>query len=70
MSVEEIKRELAALSASEEKQVADCFSQLGQEEAAKGDLDAFVSGRLAQAQAGDFSDRSVSEIWREVQAAF
>ena len=69
MSVEEIKREIASLSAAEKRQVADFLSQLGQGEAVKGDLDDFLRRRLAQAQAGDFLDRSVSEIWKEVRAA-
>jgi len=69
MSVEEIKKEIASLSAGEKRQVADFLLQLGQEEVAKGNLDAFLRERLLQAQAGDFSSRSVSEIWQDVRAA-
>jgi len=69
MSVEEIKREIASLSATEKRQVADFLSELGQQAASERSLDAFLRGRLAQAEAGDFSDRSVSEIWQEVRAA-
>lgn len=69
MSVEEIKREIASLSANEKKQVADFLSQFIQEEAAEADLEAFLQRRLAQARAGDFSNQSVSEVWQEVRAA-
>lgn len=69
MSVEEIKREIASLSANEKKQVADFLSQFSQEEAAEADLEAFLQRRLAQARAGDFSNQSVSEVWQEVRAA-
>ena len=69
MSVEEIKREIASLSAGEKRQVADFLSQFNQEQPADADLEAFLQRRLAQAQAGDFSNQSVSEIWQEVRAA-
>ena len=69
MSVEEIKREIASLSADDKKQVADFLSQFSQEEAADADLEAFLQRRLAQARAGDFSNKSVSEIWQELRAA-
>jgi Antitoxin ParD len=69
MSVEEIKKEIASLSADDKKQVADFLSQFGQEEAADADLEAFLRRRLSQARAGDFSNQSVSEIWQEVRAA-
>ncbi len=69
MSVEEIKREIASLSADDKKQVADFLSQFSQEEAADADLEAFLQRRLAQARAGDFSNQSVSEIWQELRAA-
>lgn len=69
MSVEEIKREIASLSADDKKQVADFLSKLGQEESLDADLSAFLLGRLAQVQAGDFSPRSVSDIWQEVRTA-
>jgi hypothetical protein len=69
MSVEEIKREIASLSAGEKKQVADFLSQFSHEETADADLEAFLRRRLAQARAGDFSNQSVSEIWQEVRAA-
>ena len=69
MSVEEIKREIASLSAGDKKQVADFLSQFSREEAVDADLEAFLRRRLAQARAGDFSNQSVSEIWQEVRAA-
>jgi len=69
MSVEEIKREIASLSAGEKKQVADFLSQFSHEETADADLETFLRRRLAQAYAGDFSNQSVSEIWQEVRAA-
>ena len=69
MSVEEIKREIASLSADDKKQVADFLSQFSQEEAADADLEAFLQRRLDQARAGDFSNQSVSEIWQELRAA-
>jgi hypothetical protein len=69
MSVEEIKREIASLSAGEKKQVADFLSQFSREETADADLEALLRRRLAQAHAGDFSNQSVSEIWQEVRAA-
>ena len=69
MSVEEIKREIASLSADDKKQVADFLSQFSQEEAADAELEAFLQRRLAQARAGDFSNQSVSEIWQELRAA-
>jgi hypothetical protein len=69
MSVEEIKRGIASLSADDKKQVADFLSQFSHEEAADADLEAFLRRRLAQAHAGDFSNQSVSEIWQEVRAA-
>ena len=69
MSVEEIKKEIASLSADDKKQVADFLSQFSQEEAADADLEAFLQRRLAQARAGDFSNQSVSEIWQELRAA-
>ena len=70
MSVEEIKREIASLSAGEKRQVADFLSQFNQEQQpADADLEAFLQRRLAQARAGDFSNQSVSEIWQEVRAA-
>ncbi len=69
MSVEEIKREIASLSAGEKKQVADFLSQFSREETADADLESFLRRRLAQARAGDFSNQSVSEIWQEVRAA-
>ena len=69
MSVEEIKREIASLSADDKKQVADFLSQFSQDEAADADLEAFLQRRLAQARAGDFSNQSVSEIWQELRAA-
>jgi hypothetical protein len=69
MSVEEIKKEIASLSAGEKRQVADFLSQFGHEETADVDLEAFLRRRLAQARAGDFSNQSVSEIWQEVRAA-
>jgi hypothetical protein len=69
MSVEEIKKEIASLSADDKKQVADFLSQFSQEEAADADLEAFLLRRLAQARAGDFSNQSVSEIWQELRAA-
>jgi hypothetical protein len=69
MSVEEIKKEIAAMSAGDKKQVADFLSQFSHEEAADVDLEVFLRKRLAQARAGDFSNQSVSEIWQEVRAA-
>ena len=69
MSVEEIKREIASLSAGDKKQVADFLSQFSREEALDADLEVFLRRRLAQARAGDFSNQSVSEIWQEVRAA-
>lgn len=69
MSVDEIKREIASLSAIEKKQVADFLSQFSHDEAADADLEAFLQRRLAQARAGDFSNQSVSEVWQEVRAA-
>lgn len=69
MSVEEIRKEIASLSADDKKQVADFLSQFSQEEAADADLEAFLRRRLAQARAGEFSNQSVSEIWQEVRAA-
>jgi hypothetical protein len=69
MSVEEIKREIASLSAGEKRQVADFLSQFSHEEVADADLEALLRRRLAQARAGDFSDQSVSDIWQEVRAA-
>jgi len=69
MSVEEIKREIASLSAGEKKQVADFLSQFSREETADADLESFLRRRLAQARASDFSNQSVSEIWQEVRAA-
>ena len=69
MSVEEIKREIASLSADDKKQVADFLSQFSQEEAADAELEAFLQRRLAQARAGDFSNQSVAEIWQELRAA-
>lgn len=69
MSVEEIKREIASLSAGDKKQVADFLSQFSREEAVDADLEVFLRRRLAQARAGDFSNQSVSEIWQEVRAA-
>jgi len=69
MSVEEIKREIASLSADDKKQVADFLSQFSHEETADADVEAFLRRRLAQARAGDFSNQSVSEIWQEVRAA-
>jgi hypothetical protein len=69
MSVEEIKKEIASLSAGEKKQVADFLSQFSREETADADLETFLRRRLAQARAGDFSNQSVSEIWQEVRAA-
>ncbi len=69
MSVEEIKREIASLSAGEKKQVADFLSQFSHEETADADLETFLQRRLAQARTGDFSTQSVSEIWQEVRAA-
>jgi hypothetical protein len=69
MSVEEIKREIASLSPIEKRQVADFLSELGHEAASEQSLYAFLRGRSAQAEDGDFSDRSVSEIWQEVRAS-
>jgi hypothetical protein len=69
VSVEEIKREIASLSAGDKKQVADFLSQFSHEEAVDADLEVFLRRRLAQARAGDFSNQSVSEIWQEVRAA-
>jgi hypothetical protein len=69
VSVEEIKREIASLSADDKKQVADFLSQFSHEEAVDADLEVFLRRRLAQARAGDFSNQSVSEIWQEVRAA-
>jgi hypothetical protein len=69
MSVEEIKKEIASLSAGEKRQVADFLSQFSREETADADLEAFLRRRLAQARAGDFSNQSVSEIWQEVRVA-
>ena len=69
MSVDEIKREIASLSADVKKQVADFLSQFSHVEAAGADLEAFLRRRLAQARAGDFSNQSVSDIWQEVRAA-
>ena len=69
MSVEEIKKEIAAMSAGDKKQVADFLSQFSHEEAVDADLEVFLRRRLAQARAGDFSNQSVSEIWQEVRAA-
>ena len=69
MSVEELKKEIASLSAGDKKQVADFLSQFSLEEAADADLEGFLRGRLAQAQAGEFSHRSVSAIWQEVRSA-
>jgi hypothetical protein len=69
MSVEEIKKEIASLSAGEKRQVAEFLSELGQEVVSERNLDMFLRKRLAQATAGDFSERSVSEIWQEVRSA-
>ena len=69
MSVEEIKKVIASLSAGEKKQVADFLSQFSREETADADLEVFLRKRLAQARAGDFSNQSVSEIWQEVRDA-
>jgi hypothetical protein len=69
MSVEEIKREIASLSAGEKRQVAEFLSELGREAVSEQNLDIFLRERLAQATAGEFSARSVSEIWQEVRSA-
>jgi hypothetical protein len=69
MSVEEIKREIASLSPGEKRQVAEFLSELGREADSEQSLDAFLRGRIAQAEAGDFSDGSVLQVWQEVSAA-
>lgn len=67
--MEEIKKEIASLSAGEKRQVAEFRSELGQEVVSERNLDIFLRERLAQATAGEFSPRSVSEIWQEVRSA-
>ena len=69
MSVEEIKREIASLSAGEIRQVAEFLSELGREAVSERNLDMFLRERSAQATAGEFSARSMSEIWQEVRSA-
>jgi hypothetical protein len=68
MSVEEIKREIKSLNFKEQKEVALFLDQLRFEEECDSKLGEFLRNRLAQAERGDFSIKTVTEIWSKFRS--
>jgi hypothetical protein len=68
MSLEEIKREISTLNFNEKQEVALFLEQLRREEERDARLGEFLCGRLAEAERGDFSNQTVTEIWSKHRA--
>jgi hypothetical protein len=68
MSLEEIKREISTLNFNEKQEVALFLDQLRLEEERDAKLGEFLRGRLAEAERGDFSNKTVMEIWSKHRA--
>jgi hypothetical protein len=68
MSLEEIKREISTLNFNEKQEVALFLDQLRLEEERDTRLGEFLRRRLAEAERGDFSNKSVAEIWSKYRS--
>lgn len=68
MSLEEIKREISTLNFNEKQEVALFLDQLRLEEERDTRLGEFLRGRLAEAERGDFSNKTVTEIWSKYRS--
>ena len=69
MSVEEIKREITSLNFNEQQEVALFLDHLRFEEERDSKLGEFLRNRLLQAERGDFSNKTVKEIWSKFRSA-
>jgi hypothetical protein len=63
MSLEEIKKEITSLNDNEKQEVALFLEQLKTEEGRDAKLGEFLHGRLAQVEGGDFSNKTVTDVW-------
>jgi len=68
MSVEEIKREITSLNFNEQQEVALFLDRLRFEEERDSKLGEFLRNRLLQAERGDFSNKTVTEIWSKFRS--
>lgn len=68
MSLEEIKREISTLNFNEKQEVALFLDQLRLEEERDAKLGEFLRGRLAEAERGDFSNKTLTEIWSKYRS--
>lgn len=68
MSLEEIKREITSLNFNEKQEVALFLDQLRLEEERDARLGEFLLGRLAQVKRGEFTTKTVTEIWSKYRS--
>ncbi len=68
MSLEEIKKEITSLNDNEKQEVALFLEQLKTEEERDAKLGEFLHARLAQVERGDFSNKTVTDIWTQFRS--
>ena len=68
MSLEEIKKEITSLNDNEKQEVALFLEQLKTEEERDAKLGEFLHGRLAQVERGNFSNKTVTDIWKQFRS--
>ena len=68
MSLEEIKREITSLNFNEKQEVALFLDKLRLENERDARLGEFLLGRLAQVERGEFTTKTVTEIWSKYRS--
>ena len=63
-----IKKEITSLNDNEKQEVALFLEQLKIEEERDAKLGEFLHGRLAQVERGDFSNKTVTDIWTQFRS--
>lgn len=68
MSLEEIKKEITSLNDNEKQEVALFLEQLKVDEERDAKLGEFLHGRLGQVERGDFSNKTVTDVWTKFRS--
>jgi hypothetical protein len=68
MSLDEIKREISTLNFNKKQKGALFLEQLRLEEERDARLGEFLLGRLAQVERGEFTTKTVTEIWSKYRS--
>jgi hypothetical protein len=68
MSLEELKKEITSLNYNEKQEVALFLDRLRLEEERDAKLGEFLQGRLDQVERGDFSNKTLTDIWTKFRS--